>query len=33
ALTATLDDIGSATYGIDLASMLHETQTTRLFRS
>lgn len=30
---ATADDLGSATYGADLASMLHETQTTRLFRS
>lgn len=33
ALTATEDDLGSATYGADLAAMLHETQTTRLFRS
>lgn len=33
ALTSTVDDIGSATYGVDLASMLHEIQTTRLFRS
>jgi urease accessory protein len=30
---ATIDDLGSATYGADLASMFHETQTTRLFRS
>jgi urease accessory protein len=30
---ATIDDLGSATYGADLASMLHETHTTRLFRS
>jgi urease accessory protein len=33
ATLATLDDLGSATFGADLASMLHETQTTRLFRS
>jgi urease accessory protein len=33
AMLATIDDLGSATYGADLASMLHETQTTRLFRS
>lgn len=26
-------DLGSATWGADLAAMLHETQTTRLFRS
>lgn len=32
-LNATEDDLGSATWGADLASMLHETQTTRLFRS
>lgn len=31
--TAPLADLGSATYGADLASMLHETQPTRLFRS
>ena len=30
---ASENDLGSATYGADLASMLHETQTTRLFRS
>ena len=30
---ATLDDIGSATWRSDLASLLHETQHTRLFRS
>lgn len=30
---STLDDLGAATFGADLASMLHETQTTRLFRS
>lgn len=30
---ATLDDIGSATFRADLASMRHETQYTRLFRS
>ena len=33
ALGAPLDDLGSATYGADLAAMLHETQITRLFRS
>jgi urease accessory protein len=33
ALTATLDDLGSATFRADLASMRHETQYTRLFRS
>jgi urease accessory protein len=32
-LTATLDDLGSATFRADLASMRHETQYTRLFRS
>ena len=31
--TASLDDIGSATLRSDLASMLHETQYSRLFRS
>ena len=31
--TATLDDLGSATFRADLASMRHETQYTRLFRS
>ncbi|MGD0849068.1 urease accessory protein UreF [Bradyrhizobium sp.] len=33
ALAASLDDIGSATFRADLASMRHETQYTRLFRS
>jgi urease accessory protein len=33
AVTATLDDLGSATFRADLASMRHETQYTRLFRS
>jgi urease accessory protein len=33
ALTASLDDVGSAALRADLASMLHETQYTRLFRS
>lgn len=33
AATATIDDLGSATFGADLASMLHETQNIRLFRS
>ncbi len=33
ALNATLDDLGSATFRGDLASMRHETQYTRLFRS
>jgi urease accessory protein len=33
ALSATLDDLGSATFRADLASMRHETQYTRLFRS
>jgi urease accessory protein len=33
AITATLDDLGSATFRADLASALHETQYTRLFRS
>jgi urease accessory protein len=33
ALEATLDDLGSATFRADLASMRHETQYTRLFRS
>jgi urease accessory protein len=33
ALTTSLDDVGSATMRADLASMLHETQYTRLFRS
>lgn len=33
AATATLDDIGSATLRSDLASLAHETQYSRLFRS
>ena len=33
ALNATLDDLGSATFRADLASLRHETQYTRLFRS
>jgi urease accessory protein len=33
ALAAGLDDVGSATFRADLASMRHETQYTRLFRS
>ena len=33
ALTAALDDLGSASFRSDLASMRHETQYTRLFRS
>ena len=33
AATSTLDDVGSATFAADLASMQHETQYTRLFRS
>ena len=33
ALSATLDDVGSATFRADLASLRHETQYTRLFRS
>ena len=33
ALNASLDDIGSAAFRSDLASVLHETQYTRLFRS
>ena len=33
ALAATLDELGSATFRADLASMRHETQYTRLFRS
>ena len=32
-LRATLDDLGGATFRADLASMRHETQYTRLFRS
>jgi len=30
---ATIDDLGSAAFMVDLASMSHETQYTRLFRS
>jgi len=33
AIDASLDDLGSATFRADLASMRHETQYTRLFRS
>jgi urease accessory protein len=33
AKTATIDDLGSAAFMVDLASMAHETQYTRLFRS
>jgi urease accessory protein len=33
AIVARLDDLGSATFRADLASMRHETQYTRLFRS
>jgi urease accessory protein len=33
AFDATLDDLGSATFRADLASLRHETQYTRLFRS
>jgi urease accessory protein len=33
ALAASLDDLGSATFRADLASIRHETQYTRLFRS
>ena len=33
AANATLDDLGSATFRADLASLRHETQYTRLFRS
>jgi urease accessory protein len=33
ALTAELDDLGSATFRADIASARHETQYTRLFRS
>jgi urease accessory protein len=33
AVNFTLDDLGSATFAADLASMAHETQYTRLFRS
>ena len=33
ATNATIDDLGSAAFMVDLASMAHETQYTRLFRS
>ena len=33
ALAASLDDLGSATFRADLASLRHEAQYTRLFRS
>jgi urease accessory protein len=33
ALITPLDDVGSAAMRADLASLLHETQYTRLFRS
>ena len=33
ARNATMDDLGSAAFMVDLASMAHETQYTRLFRS
>src|SRR5207248_8070796 len=33
ALTLSLDDVGGAAFRADLASLLHETQYTRLFRS
>jgi urease accessory protein len=33
AMNATIDDLGSAAFMVDLASMRHETQYTRLFRS
>jgi urease accessory protein len=33
ASNATIDDLGSAAFMVDLASMAHETQYTRLFRS
>lgn len=33
AQAATLDDIGSATFAVDTASMQHETQNSRIFRS
>ena len=33
AASATIDDLGSAAFMVDLASMAHETQYTRLFRS
>jgi len=33
AMNATLDDIGGCTFTADIASMRHETQSVRLFRS
>jgi len=33
AATSTIDELGSAAFMVDLASMSHETQYTRLFRS
>lgn len=33
AVDATVDDLGTASFGADLATMLHETQQPRLFRS
>jgi urease accessory protein len=33
AANSTIDDLGSAAFMVDLASMAHETQYTRLFRS
>jgi urease accessory protein len=33
ALATPLDQVGSAAFRADLASLLHETQYTRLFRS
>lgn len=33
ALSASLDDIGSATFAVDVASMQHKTQYARIFRS
>jgi urease accessory protein len=33
ARNTTIDDLGSAAFMVDLASMAHETQYTRLFRS
>jgi urease accessory protein len=33
AMTGSIDDLGSAAFMVDLASMAHETQYTRLFRS
>jgi urease accessory protein len=33
AKNATIDDLGSAAFMVDLASMAHETHYTRLFRS